>query len=86
MIQLGSRVRDSLTGFTGTAIGRTEWMYGCARIAIEPTELKDGKPIDMVWFDEQRVQLVQEQNPEVSKESSATSGGPQKDPSPRACR
>lgn len=80
---LGSKVRDSLTGFSGIATARTEWLYGCARIAIEPTELKDGKPIEPQWFDEQRVELIREQRPQISEISRATSGGPQADPNPR---
>lgn len=80
MIKLGSRVKDSLTGFTGIATGRTEWMFGCARISIEPEELKDGKPIEMAWFDEQRVVVIEDKAIDVSSSSSAESGGPQKDP------
>jgi len=81
-IKLGSKVRDSLTGFSGIAIGRTEYMYGCARIAIEPDRLDTtGKPIDVQWFDEQRVEVVKAQKPSVSADSSARSGGPQRDPS-----
>lgn len=81
MIKLGSKVRDKYTGFTGTAISRTEWLYGCARIAIEPTELHEGKPIEAHYFDEQRVELVEEQAPVIAKESTATTGGDR--PAPR---
>lgn len=82
-IALGSRVRDSYTGFSGIATGKTNWLYGCSRILIEPTELHDGKPIEAVWFDEQRVELVEEEPPKVSEHSSAISGGPKQDPSRR---
>lgn len=80
MIQLGNHVRDSLTGFSGVATARTEWLYGCARICIEPRELRDGKPIEAQWFDEQRVEVLSDDEPQVSEDNSATSGGPQKDP------
>lgn len=79
-VKLGSRVKDMYTGFAGIAIGRTDWLYGCSRIMIEPTELREGKPVDSVWFDEQRVELVEEEPVKVSKQNSAKSGGPQKDP------
>ena len=46
MIKLGSKVRDSITGLEGIATARTEYLYGCVRITITPTELKDGKPVD----------------------------------------
>jgi hypothetical protein len=80
MITLGSKVRDTLTGFTGTATGRTEWLYGCTRICIEPNEMKDGKPIEGVWFDEQRIEVIKPDTPKVSPDSSARKGGPQSDP------
>lgn len=80
MIPLGSRVRDSITGYTGIAIGRTEWLHGCARIGIEREVLdKDKKPIPAEWFDEQRVVVVKELKTFVSPQNSATSGGPQRD-------
>jgi hypothetical protein len=80
MIKLGSRVRDTLTGFEGIATGRTEYLYGCIRILIEPAELKDGKPVEALWFDDQRVAVIVEDGPKVSADSVATAGGPQNDP------
>lgn len=74
MIKLGSRVRDSLTGFSGVATSRTEYLYGCVHVGITPTELKDGSPVKSEWFDEQRCELIEEKPPVVSKDSSATSG------------
>ena len=84
MIKLGSRVRDSITGFEGMAVGRTEWLYGCTRIGVECTELKDGKPVEMQWFDEQRLVVIKQEKPYVSPDSSAKTGGPQSDPRPPA--
>lgn len=81
MIKLGSRVKDTITGFEGVAIGRTIWLYGCERICVEPTTLREGKPIEERWFDDQRVELLEEGTPRVSRESVSTSGGPQRDPS-----
>lgn len=81
MIKLGNRVRDHITGFSGVATGHAEYMYGCTRILIEPATLdRDGKPIDDRWFDEQRVEVVAEEAPQVSADSNATTGGPQNDP------
>jgi hypothetical protein len=55
MVKLGDKVTDSLTGFTGIATARTEYLYGCVRILVEPTELRDGKPVEGQYFDEQRL-------------------------------
>jgi len=79
-IKLGSLVKDSITGFTGIATGDANFMYGCRRIQIESKMLKDGKPIEAQWFDEQRVEIVKVDKPKVSENSRATSGGPQNDP------
>jgi hypothetical protein len=74
---LGNKVRDSITGFFGVAIGRTEWLYGCTRIGIEAPGLKpDGTLIGVEWFDEQRVEIIVDQAPAVSPTSTAESGGP----------
>lgn len=83
MVKLGNRVRDNITGFSGVATGKTEWLYGCNRICIEPAELHEGKPIEAQWFDEQRVEIITEDKPKISADNSALSGGPQKDPFPR---
>lgn len=58
-IKLGDKVKDELTGFTGVATCRSEWLHGCSRIMIEPDKLGDkGSPIEGEPFDEQRVTLV----------------------------
>jgi hypothetical protein len=55
MINLGDKVKDSITGYAGTAIGRTQWLNGCITIGVQSGEIKDGKPAESVWFDEQRL-------------------------------
>jgi hypothetical protein len=47
---------------------------------VEPTELHEGKVADAVWFDEQRVELVESRHVKVSPQNKAKTGGPQKDP------
>ena len=81
MVKLGSRVKDRITGFTGIASGRAEYQFGCAQVLITPEGLKDGQPLNAHWFDEQRVEVVEETAPVVSPASSAKSGGPQHAPS-----
>jgi len=60
MIKLGSTVKDMISGFEGVAIARSEWLYGCNRIVVESNRLKDGKPTDGQWFDEQRIETIEE--------------------------
>src|SRR6266852_2877392 len=64
MINLGSKVRDVISGFTGRAHSRTEFMYGCSRITIEPVEvMKDGNLGEVESFDEQRIEEIEPAKP-----------------------
>ena len=54
-VKLGEKVKDTVTGFRGIATGRYVFLNGCIRIEVTPEELKDGKPIEQVVFDEQRL-------------------------------
>lgn len=58
VIKLGDRVKDSITGFKGIAIARSEWLNGCQRIEIQPEILKDGKVVEADWFDIRQVVLI----------------------------
>lgn len=70
-INLGDQVRDTISGWQGTAVARYSFLYGCERISIEGTD-KDGEPKELV-FDEQRVERVAA--PAVAPVRSAV-GGP----------
>ena len=83
MIKLGSIVKDSISGFTGTVTMRDVWPQQSDRLFVEPKEMHDGRPIKGKWFDEHRLELVEEKTTVVSKDSSATTGGPMCDPSTR---
>ena len=74
-IQLGDKVKDTVTGFTGIAVGRTEWIAGCSRITIQP-ECKKGKEMDLEdnqTFDEPLLKIIRKKK--VEKKSPKT-GGP----------
>lgn len=71
MVKLGDLVMDAISGFSGIATGRSEYLYGCVRILVEPKETKDGRPIAGEWIDEQR----------LTSTPSAVSGGPTSAPS-----
>lgn len=58
-IKVGDRVRDKITGFQGILIGRTQWLHGCDTVGIKPEKLHDGKPIEAVWFDVLRLEIVE---------------------------
>lgn len=84
-INLGDIARDTVTGFEGVVIGIIQWLYGCRRISIQPRELKDGKPIEHVSFDEPQVALIQKAAvPSIdSTPTLARTGGPRPEPTRR---
>lgn len=57
-IQLGQTVRDTISGFQGKAVSRTEYLYGCVRFGVQPMELRDGKRIDLDFFDEPQLEII----------------------------
>lgn len=73
-VQLGDKAKDTVTGFEGICIARTEWLNGCWRITLQSEKLtKDGAPQDGVTFDEP--QLVVTKARKVAT-GPRTTGGP----------
>ena len=58
-INLGDKVKDTITGFVGIAIGKTTWISGCDRITVQPIGLtKDGKTFETQSFDIDTLEVV----------------------------
>lgn len=76
-IQLGSIVKDRITGFTGVATGRHQYLTGCNKIDVTPQALdKDGQPVKAAWFDEQMIDVVAPPIAGLVDEVIAGPGGP----------
>lgn len=58
MITLGQKVLDKVTGFTGIAISRIEYLNGCVQYCVKPHVGKDGKMRDGEWFDDAQLEIV----------------------------
>lgn len=58
MVQLGDLARDTITDFEGIAVARSEWLWGCVRIGVQNKQMKDGKPVEETWFDENRLFII----------------------------
>jgi hypothetical protein len=58
MVELGSRVRDKITGFTGVVTGRVEYLTGCNQVLVAPKCKDDGALVSSEWLDEQRVDVL----------------------------
>ena len=80
--QLGSVLKDKITGFEGVAVARDEWLTGCVRYGLQATKLKDGKPLNVQWLDE--INLVVVEAAEKSLAPPYRAGGPHP-ATPRPC-
>jgi len=57
-IDLGSKVKDRITGLEGIVIGRTEWLYKCVRLVVQPQVIHEGQPVEAVSFDEDQLEVL----------------------------
>ena len=71
-IILGSKVRDRVTAFEGTAISRITYINGCVQYGVLPKVKEDGKYPETQYIDWQRLQALEEP-------PGAATGGPQRD-------
>ena len=76
-IQLGDKARDTVTGFEGICVARTDWISGCARLTLQPPTSKDGKIPDAQTFDEPMLALVKRAALAVGPKKT---GGPRPEP------
>jgi len=75
-INLGDKVRDTITGFEGIAIGRTKWLFGCDRITVQPDKTgKEGKILETHSFDAPQLVLVRRAKVKVVKQPKEKTGG-----------
>jgi hypothetical protein len=74
-VVLGSKYRDTVSGYTGIAINKTEWMNGCWRVQLQANmkDTKDGKPDDGWVVDVE--QIVPVGRPKKKKQPKRTGGG-----------
>lgn len=56
--ELGDRVRDPITGFTGIVVVTANFLNGCVRCGVAPETLKDGLPQREEHFDQAQLEVV----------------------------
>jgi hypothetical protein len=74
MIELGSEVKDTISGFTGTAVARHVYINGCNRITVQPVVDKEGKLPETATFDEPQLTIITKKKIKGDN----TTGGPEK--------
>lgn len=56
--KMGDRVRDVVTGFSGIAVAKVEYLNGCVRFGVQSGKLKNGVPGHFEYFDVQQLEVV----------------------------
>lgn len=72
-VKLGDKVKDTVTGHTGIAVGITEYLNGCLRVGVQSKVKKDGVVPDTYYFDEPQLVVVKKKQ---VKKGPADTGGP----------
>ena len=54
-VELGATYRDMITGFTGIATGRVEYITGCNQVLLAPKTDKTNKLSGSEWIDLERL-------------------------------
>jgi len=77
MVELGDKVRDSVSGFNGIAVSKHSYLQGCDRISVQPKIIKEGKLPESQTFDEPQLIVLQKRKiKKVEKISTKKPGGP----------
>lgn len=74
-ISLGDEVIDKVTGFSGIAMYRIEYLTGCNRIGVQPKVREDGTLPEYQTFDEPQLEVVK---PKAVPRGPTNVGGPEK--------
>lgn len=75
-IHFRDEVEDTITGFKGTVIARSDWINGCTQFAVKPRVNKEGVELDAQWVDWQQLKVTKAFKP---KKPVRAVGGPMKD-------
>jgi hypothetical protein len=58
-IQMGDKVKDKITGVTGTVTGELISLHIAHRVSVQPFADKDGKMSESWWFDTAYCELIE---------------------------
>ena len=57
-IELGDTVKDPITGFVGVAVARTEFLYSCNLITVQPIAYEENSMSESCYFDEPQLEII----------------------------
>lgn len=73
-VNLGDKVKDDLTGFSGIVSGIADYLTGCSQACVQPPQTETGTFVESRWFDVDRLTVVE---PKAYTHTVTTSrGGP----------
>ncbi len=75
-IELGDKVKDSVSGFTGIATAKHDWLHGCTRFTVQPVVDKDKKLPEPQTFDEPQLVLISKRTIAFTPKTAPRTGGP----------
>ena len=61
MKELGRKYKDKITGFEGVATGYVRYLTGCNQVLLAPAVDSTGALRDPQWFDEQRLDVIDDE-------------------------
>lgn len=67
MIELGDKVKDTVTGFTGIAVAKVTYLQGCDRFAVQAPVKKNEKPQEWQYFDEPQLKVIKKKKVKQGK-------------------
>jgi len=74
-IELGSKVKDTISGFTGVAIGYCTYISGKDEYGVTP-KAKDGKEAETAWFHSKHVEEIKPKVIKKEEVQGKRKGGP----------
>ena len=57
-IELGDKVRDKITGFTGIAVAKTEFLNGCIQFNVLPKQKEKDKMPEEIGIDVGSLEVI----------------------------
>jgi hypothetical protein len=73
-INLGDKVKESVTGFSGTVTGIADYLTGCSQACVQPGTDEKGAWQEARWFDVDRLATIEARA--VTHTVSTARGGP----------
>jgi len=75
--ELGDEVKDRVSGYKGIIRVRSQYLTGCNVYGIQSQKLKDNKPFDWSYLDEDLLILIKSEKIKISEERKLrNAGGP----------